>query len=85
MAMESQFRNVVAANILATVLLAQAEDVIALVDRNSSPAYLILSGILIEQYPAVLERYSALGAVEISRRTLQEWTSGCFRIPPSHP
>ena len=77
--------NVVAANILATVLLAQAEDVIALVDRNSSPAYLILSGILIEQYPAVLERYSALGAVEISRRTLQEWTSGCFRIPPSHP
>ncbi len=75
--------QVVAANILATVLLAQAEDVMALVDRHCPHAHLILSGILTEQYPAVLERYSALGAVERSRKTLQEWTSGCFHIPSS--
>ncbi|NLE54101.1 MAG: 50S ribosomal protein L11 methyltransferase [Lentisphaerae bacterium] len=73
--------QVVAANILAVVLLKYAEDVCKLVDRKHGDGYLILSGILTEQYPEVLQRYQALGARELKRTTIDEWTSGCFALP----
>jgi ribosomal protein L11 methyltransferase len=73
--------QVVAANILAVVLLEYAEDVCKLVERQDGDAFLILSGILTEQYPEVLARYQALGARELKRITIDEWTSGCFTLP----
>jgi len=69
--------RMVAANILAPVLLEHAERLRGWL-APVAPSYLLLSGILTEQYPAVLERYQALGLRECARRTLDEWTSGCF-------
>jgi len=73
--------KVVAANILAVVLTAAAERVMALVDNNGQDGFLILSGILIEQYEDVRKRFTELGAVEMSNRTINEWKSGLYRIP----
>lgn len=72
--------KVVAVNILAVVLLEQAERIIGWVDSRESPGYLILSGILIEQYAAVRDRFTALGARQMASVTLQEWQSGCFMV-----
>jgi len=69
--------SVVAANILAVVLLKYAEQVVSYVKR---PGHLILSGILTEQYQEVLEKYQSLGLKEIGRKTIDEWTSGCFKV-----
>ncbi|MBP5640354.1 MAG: 50S ribosomal protein L11 methyltransferase [Victivallales bacterium] len=69
--------KLVAANILAVVLLANAERVVSYVER---PGYLLLSGILIEQYDDILRRFTALGLKEVSRKTIDEWRSGCFRV-----
>lgn len=74
--------RLVAANILAVVLLAQAEAVLRLVDRSGGGGHLILSGILNEQYQEVLSRYQGLGAREVSRQTIAEWTSGLFAVGP---
>lgn len=76
--------RLVAANILATVLLEHAEDVLPLVDRSGGQSgHLILAGILTEQYPQVLERYRSLGARELDRKTINEWTSGLFQLDPA--
>ncbi len=69
---------VVAANILAIVLDAQAETVARLVAPGG---HLILSGILTGQYPAIKTRYEALGFRELRTRTIDEWTSGLYRRP----
>lgn len=69
---------VVAANILATVLDECAESVTAFMDRGTSRACLILSGILTEQYDWIRSRYEALGLAERQRRTIDEWTSGLY-------
>lgn len=69
--------KVVAANILAVVLMEHAERVVSYVAR---PGYLILSGILTEQYAGIYERYTALGLKEIGRKTINEWTSGCYSV-----
>ena len=71
--------RIVAANILAPVLLEHAERLRGWL-ATTAPSYLLLSGILTEQYPAILERYQALGLRECARRTLDEWTSGCFVV-----
>jgi len=76
----AQPARLVAANILAVVLNALAEDVIQLVDQSGEGGHLILSGILNEQYQEVLERFQNLGAREVSRRTIDEWTSGLFAV-----
>ncbi len=73
--------RVVAANILAVVLVEAAERILALVEHRETDGYLILSGILAGQYPEVRERFTALGAEELSNRTIAEWQSGLFRIP----
>ena len=69
--------KVVAANILAVVLLEYAERVVSYVEK---PGYLLLSGILIEQYDDILKRFTALGLKEVSRKTIDEWRSGCFLV-----
>lgn len=76
--------RVVAANILAVILTAEAERIVSLVEHSTQDGYLILSGILIDQYPEVLARFSALGAQEISNRTINEWKSGLYLLPATH-
>ena len=70
--------QIVVANILATVLLANAERLYGFLDRTHGPAYLILSGILHAQYPEIRERFTKLGLKEVASRSLDEWTSGYF-------
>jgi len=70
--------TVVAANILAPVLLANAERIAAAVSHPGG--YLLLSGILTEQYAGIRERYTALGFKEVDCITEAEWTSGCFQV-----
>ena len=70
----------VAANILAPVLHARAQGLVAALDQDRRPSFLVLSGILDEQYAALRARYEALGLSEREHRTLDEWTSGCFAL-----
>ena len=77
--------RVVVANILAPVLLANAEKLVSFLDRQNGDSYLILSGILTPQYPEIRQRFQALGGQESGTRTLDEWTSGGFRFLPSVP
>ncbi|MBP1582363.1 MAG: 50S ribosomal protein L11 methyltransferase [Victivallales bacterium] len=72
--------RVVVANILAPVLMASAENILSLVDRSQG-GYLVLSGILTEQYPEVRDCFVKLGAKELSSRKIDEWTSGLFAVP----
>lgn len=69
--------KLVAANILAVVLDQYAEQVISYVER---PGYLILSGILIEQYENIRQRFVALGLTEVAQKTINEWRSGLFEV-----
>lgn len=69
--------KLVAANILAVVLMEHAEQVVSYVER---PGHLILSGILIEQYEDIYNRFTVLGLREIGRKTINEWRSGCFAV-----
>ncbi len=71
--------HVVVANILAPVLLENAENLTQTVQpAENPPAYLILSGIQTEKYPDVRERFQDLGFTEKDVRTIAEWTSGWF-------
>jgi ribosomal protein L11 methyltransferase len=72
----NQTYDIVTANILAVVLLANAEKIAATV--NSGHGYLLLAGILTEQYPTVRDAYTKLGFKEIENTTEKEWTSGYF-------
>ncbi|NMA42925.1 MAG: 50S ribosomal protein L11 methyltransferase [Oligosphaeraceae bacterium] len=72
--------RVVAANILASVLVEHAENIVGYVDKSMMPGYLILSGILHEQYEEVKARYVALGLEERTKISLDEWSSACFLV-----
>ena len=72
--------RLLAANILATVLMRHAEQILACLVKDDKPAFLILSGILNEQYAEVKECFSKLGCKEIKKLAIQEWSSGCFQI-----
>ncbi|MFO7821979.1 MAG: 50S ribosomal protein L11 methyltransferase [Lentisphaeria bacterium] len=73
--------RVVVANILAVVLLKHAEKIASFVDNSrKQPGYLILSGILEDQYAEIYERFTKLGFVEVMTNQLDEWKSGCFRL-----
>ncbi len=69
--------QIVVANILAEVLIAQAERLAAAVVQDQA-ARLILSGILHGQFPAVRERYKSLGFDLSATEVIDEWTSGLF-------
>ncbi|MCK5802437.1 MAG: 50S ribosomal protein L11 methyltransferase [Lentisphaeria bacterium] len=70
--------RIVAANILAHVLEANAEAIFSFLERDSFPSHLILAGILTEQYGQVKDCYEPLGLREIDRQTIDEWTSGLY-------
>ena len=72
----TQVADVAVANILASILAEHVEDVKALARPGG---WLILSGILTEQYDGILQKFTAAGCQELSRVTIQEWTSGLFR------
>ncbi|MBR0458456.1 MAG: 50S ribosomal protein L11 methyltransferase [Victivallales bacterium] len=72
--------DVAVANILAVILLQNVAGVQCLVKPNG---YAILSGILTEQYPEVLQTYTDAGFRELERTTIREWTSGLFQAPPA--
>jgi ribosomal protein L11 methyltransferase len=71
--------RVVAANILATVLIQHAEQILKFMATDGKPTFLILSGILNQQYADVKRRFENLGCKEINTITIEEWSSGCFR------
>ena len=73
--------DVVAVNILCCVLIEQVKDVIALVRPGG---YLILSGILTEQYPELRETFTQHTCQELENVTIKEWTSGLFRLAISN-
>jgi len=68
--------DLVAANILGPLLIRFADEIVPTVGRN-----LIISGILTELYPEVLAAFVSRGLVEVSRRTIGEWTTGLLTIP----
>lgn len=68
--------SVVAANILAPVLLAHANAISACV---SPGGWLLLAGILREQYADVLHDYQLRGFRESAFREHSEWSSGCLQ------
>jgi len=70
--------DIVAANILAPVLIANAERIAATVARPGG--HLLLAGILTGQFDDVAATYTALGFQELDRITEAEWTSGLFVI-----
>ena len=77
--------RVVAANILADVLTANAKRIVRCLKCDMQPSFLLLAGMLSEQYAQVKARYEALGLREVETRTIDEWTSACFELrnPPS--
>lgn len=70
--------RVVVANMLSSVLLAHSRRIASFPDRSGGQAFLILSGILAEQYAEAQACYAEHGWCELRRRTIGEWTSGCF-------
>ena len=71
--------RVMAVNILATVLLQHREAIAGWLDAAAGPSFLLLAGILDEQYEEVRQAYCELGFREVRTRRIDEWTSGCFQ------
>jgi ribosomal protein L11 methyltransferase len=65
----------VIANILATVLVANADKIVPAL-KKSSESRLVLSGILHEQFDGVLEVFKKYGLKCIHRKQISEWSSG---------
>ena len=66
----------VIANILGHILLANKENLMALLHKDS---YIVLSGILTTEFDVFSETFCALGLKEILRATENEWTGGLFK------
>jgi ribosomal protein L11 methyltransferase len=66
--------DLVVANILGPLLIRFADEIVP-----SAKSKLVISGILTEIYPEVLDVYVKRGFTEISRKTLGEWTTGLLR------
>ena len=75
--------RIIVANIVAGVLQAQCRHLRDWLDTTHGPAYLVLAGILREQYPGLRDAVLALGCRETASRTIAEWTSGCFEYTPA--
>lgn len=63
--------DLVVANVLGPLLVRFADEIAPCAARH-----LVVSGILVEQYPDVLAAYEAHGFAEVSRKTIGEWTTG---------
>lgn len=70
--------RVVIANILASILLRHADILVNLLDHRHPPAYLVVSGILIQQYPEVKTAFLSQGLIELENIVIDEWQTGCF-------
>jgi ribosomal protein L11 methyltransferase len=70
--------GVVAANIPAAVLIAEAPRLLA---RTAAGAPLVLSGILWEELFDVEQRYRRLGCTTVHRRMLEEYVLLVLRTP----
>ena len=68
--------DVVAANILGSVLLKNREVIVPLVKPGG---YLILAGILIEEFEKLADAFVALGFTRLEAMTEKEWRSGLFK------
>lgn len=73
--------RLVIANILAVVLLRHAEKIVSFLRHDNESSYLVLSGILIKQYPEIKQRFTALGLEQKAVRCIDEWKTGCFVLP----
>lgn len=73
--------RLVIANILAVVLLRHAETIVSFLRHDDDPSYLVLSGILIKQYPEIKHHFTALGLEQKAVRSIDEWKTGCFVLP----
>ncbi|MBO7166460.1 MAG: 50S ribosomal protein L11 methyltransferase [Kiritimatiellae bacterium] len=69
--------DVVAANVLGPVLINFADEIVRTV-HFSSESRLILSGILDELFPEVVEAYAKRNFRLVESKTIGEWTSGLF-------
>lgn len=68
--------DVVCANLLADLLLSQAERITRFVARSGT---LVLAGILASEFEAVCRQYAANGWQLAADREVKEWRSGAFR------
>ncbi len=64
----------VVANILGPLLIAFADEIVGYLKET-----LVISGILNELYPEVLQTFAARGFTEVSRKTYGEWTTGLLQ------
>ena len=71
---------IVAANILAPVLIANAETITGFCEAGG---HLLLSGILLDQFEQVKTRFEELGFTLLDERVIGEWHSGLFKAPAS--
>ena len=69
--------DIVIANILCAVLERNVERLMAAVTPGG---HLILAGILDEQFPALSDKFTALGAIPETSVLIEGWRSGVFRI-----
>jgi ribosomal protein L11 methyltransferase len=77
--------RVLAANVLAPVLIAHRDRLCSWLDLTAGTGYLILSGVLTTQYAELRSAFCGAGCRELSQRTLEEWTSGCFALDAGGP
>ncbi len=67
--------DLVAANILGPLLIKFADEIVPAVNKR-----LVISGILTELYPEVLQAFERRGLKELERKTIGEWTSGLLGV-----
>ena len=68
--------DLVCANILGHLLIKFRHNIVRWVRDGK---FLVLAGILNREFDEVSAKFTELGFVEMERKTLREWTSGCFR------
>jgi len=68
--------DIVAANIIAPVLMANAKRLLSLLKPDGR---LIVAGILNEEYPQVRRTFVSLGMKELASASEKEWTGGMFK------
>jgi ribosomal protein L11 methyltransferase len=71
----SKTYDLVVANILAPVLIANADKIVAAINKDSS-SRLVLSGILHKQFTGVVEAFEKHGLKCIDHKKISEWSSG---------
>jgi len=71
--------DVVVVNMLAHIVIASAEAIVANLKKSPS-SRLILSGCMLHQYDELCEVFTQLGIAEVENRTYDNWKSGVFKL-----